>query len=56
MSTNAAHKRWWQIFEVIFGVPYFAGIGLQLAAPVVRPRGCMHSSSSWEALSSSFWA
>jgi protein-S-isoprenylcysteine O-methyltransferase Ste14 len=39
MSTNAAHKRWWQIFEVIFGVPFLAGIGLQLAAPVSRPRG-----------------
>ncbi len=30
MSTNAAHKRWWQIFEVIFGVPFLAGIGLQI--------------------------
>jgi len=39
MSTNAAHKHWWQIFEVIFGVPFLAGIGLQLAAPVSRPRG-----------------
>ncbi len=39
MSTNAAHKRWWQIFEVIFGVPFLAGIGLQIAAPVSRPRG-----------------
>ena len=39
MSTDAAHKRWWQIFEVIFGVPFLAGIGLQLAAPVSRPHG-----------------
>ena len=39
MSTNAAHKRWWQIFEVIFGVPFLAGIGLQLAVPVSRPSG-----------------
>lgn len=39
MSTNAAHKRWWQIFEVIFGVPFLAGIGLQIVVPVVRPRG-----------------
>ena len=39
MSTDAAHKRKWQIFEVIFGVPFLAGIGLQLAAPVSRPRG-----------------
>jgi protein-S-isoprenylcysteine O-methyltransferase Ste14 len=39
MLTNAAHKRWWQIFEVIFGVPFLAGIGLQLVAPVSRPHG-----------------
>jgi protein-S-isoprenylcysteine O-methyltransferase Ste14 len=39
MAANAAHKRWWQIFEVIFGVPFLAGIGLQLAAPISRPRG-----------------
>ena len=37
MSTNAAHKRWWQIFEVVFGVPFLAGVGLQFAAPVARP-------------------
>jgi protein-S-isoprenylcysteine O-methyltransferase Ste14 len=39
MSTDAAHKRWWQIFEVIFGAPFLAGIGLQLAAPASLPRG-----------------
>jgi protein-S-isoprenylcysteine O-methyltransferase Ste14 len=39
MSTDAAHKRWWQIFEVIFGVPFLAGIGLQLAVPASLPRG-----------------
>jgi protein-S-isoprenylcysteine O-methyltransferase Ste14 len=39
MATNAAHKRWWQIFEVIFGFPFLAGIGLQIAAPASRPRG-----------------
>ena len=39
MSTDAAHKRRWQIFEVIFGVPFLAGIGLQVVAPVSRPSG-----------------
>ena len=39
MTTDSAHKRRWQIFEVIFGVPFLAGIGLQLAVPVARPRG-----------------
>ncbi len=37
MSTDAAHKKGWQIFEVVFGVPYLAGIGLQVAAPVSFP-------------------
>jgi protein-S-isoprenylcysteine O-methyltransferase Ste14 len=27
------------VFEVIFGVPFLAGIGLQWAVPVARPRG-----------------
>ena len=39
MSPDAAHRRWWQIFEVIFGAPFLAGIGLQLVVPVARPRG-----------------
>lgn len=39
MPTDAAHKRWWQIFEIIFGAPYLAGIGLQLVAPASLPRG-----------------
>jgi protein-S-isoprenylcysteine O-methyltransferase Ste14 len=39
MSSDAAHTSWWQIFEVVFGVPYLAGIVLQLAVPVSFPRG-----------------
>lgn len=39
MSTDAAHKRRWLIFEIVVGVPFLAGIGLQLAAPVSRPHG-----------------
>ena len=39
MSMDVAHKRWWQIFEVVFGVPFLAGIGLQLAVPVSFRRG-----------------
>ena len=41
MPTDAAHKRWWQIFEVIFGLPFLAGIGLELAVPVSLPRGLL---------------
>lgn len=39
MSTDVAHKSWWQIFEVIFGIPFLIAIGLQLAVPFLLPRG-----------------
>jgi protein-S-isoprenylcysteine O-methyltransferase Ste14 len=39
MSTDAAHKRWWQIFEVVFGIPILLAIALQLAAPLSLPHG-----------------
>jgi protein-S-isoprenylcysteine O-methyltransferase Ste14 len=34
MSTDVAHRRWWQIFEVVFGIPLLAAIVLQLALPL----------------------
>lgn len=39
MSTDAAHKSWWQTFEVVFGIPFLAAIALQLAVPLSLPRG-----------------
>ncbi len=39
MSTDVAHKSWWQIFEVIFGIPFLVAIVLQLVAPFSFPRG-----------------
>lgn len=39
MSTDAAHKSWWQIFEVIFGIPFLIAIGLQFSVPLSLPRG-----------------
>ena len=39
MSTEVAHNRWWQIFEVVFGIPFLVAIGLQLAVPCSLPRG-----------------
>lgn len=39
MSIDSAHRRRWQIFEVIVGLPFLAGVGLQLIAPVSLPRG-----------------
>ncbi len=37
MSSESAHQRGWQIFEVIVGVPFLAGVGLQFIAPVSLP-------------------
>ena len=39
MPTDAAHKRGWQIFEVIFGLPFLPGIGLPSAVPASLPHG-----------------
>lgn len=39
MATEVAHKRWWQIFEVIFGIPFLLATALQLAVPLSFPRG-----------------
>lgn len=36
---QAAHKKRWQVFEVVFGVPFLVAIALQLAVPVSLPRG-----------------
>lgn len=34
MSTDAAHNRWWQIGEVVFGTPLLAAVVLQIIAPL----------------------
>lgn len=39
MSDGVAHKRWWQIFEVVFGIPFLVAIALQLVVPISLPRG-----------------
>ncbi len=39
MSMDSAHKRWWQIFEVVFGIPFLAAIVLQVLFPLSFPRG-----------------
>lgn len=41
MATNAAHTRWWQIFEVVFGIPILAAIALQWAVPLALPQGLL---------------
>ncbi len=39
MSTDAAHTSWWQISEVVFGIPFLVAVALQLAVPLAFPRG-----------------
>jgi protein-S-isoprenylcysteine O-methyltransferase Ste14 len=36
---EAAHAGRWQIFEVIFGVPFLIALALQLAVPLSLPHG-----------------
>ena len=45
MSDGVAHKRWWQIFEVVFGVPFLVAIALQLVVPIPLPHGFLRSAS-----------
>lgn len=39
MANGSAHKRWWQIFEVVFGIPFLVAIALQLVIPIPLSRG-----------------
>ena len=41
MPNDAAHKSWWQIFEVVFGIPFLVAIALQLVAPIPLPGGSL---------------
>ena len=39
MSNDVAHKSWWQIFEVVFGIPFLFAIALQLVVPLSLSHG-----------------
>lgn len=39
MSNDAAHKKRWQIFEVVFGIPFLVALTLQLIVPIPFPQG-----------------
>ncbi|MDD5467193.1 MAG: isoprenylcysteine carboxylmethyltransferase family protein [Anaerolineales bacterium] len=41
MSKDVAHKSWWQIFEVVFGISFLVAIVLQLSVPLALPRGLL---------------
>ncbi len=37
MQNDSAHQKGWQIFEVVVGIPFLAGIGLQFVWPIAFP-------------------
>lgn len=37
MTKEAAHKRWWQTFDIVFGIPFLAAIALYLIKPLELP-------------------
>ena len=39
MSNEVAHTKWWQIFEVVFGIPFLAALALSWVAPLPLPHG-----------------
>ena len=39
MPTDAAHERWWQTADVVFGLPFLAALALQRIVPLALPRG-----------------
>lgn len=41
MSNDVAHKRKWQIFEVVFGVPFLVALVLQRVVSISLPREFM---------------
>lgn len=39
MSNDVAHKSGWQIFEVVFGIPFVIALVVQRVIPISFPRG-----------------
>ena len=39
MSNDVAHKSWWQIFDVVFGLPFLLALALQWFVPISLSRG-----------------
>ncbi len=37
VPTDSAHNRWWQVSEVVFGIPLLAAIVLQFVVPLSLP-------------------
>jgi len=41
MSDKVAHKSWWQIFEVVSGIPFLAALLMQCVFPISFPHGIL---------------
>jgi protein-S-isoprenylcysteine O-methyltransferase Ste14 len=39
MRNDTAHKEGWQIFEVVFGIPFLVGVVMGWVVPLSLPRG-----------------
>lgn len=39
MPKPAAHTRWWQIFEIVVGLPVLVAVSLQIVRPFSLPQG-----------------
>ncbi len=39
MSEDSAHNRWWEISELVFGIPFILAIALEVAVPLAWPAG-----------------
>jgi protein-S-isoprenylcysteine O-methyltransferase Ste14 len=39
VSMDSAHKRHWEIAEVVFGIPFLVGVAIQLVVPLSLPEG-----------------
>jgi len=39
MSNDVAHKSWWQIFEIVSGIPFLAALIMQRVIPISIPHG-----------------
>ncbi len=39
MSEDSAHNKWWEISELVFGIPFILAIALEVLVPLAWPTG-----------------
>jgi protein-S-isoprenylcysteine O-methyltransferase Ste14 len=45
MSTDSAHKSYWETADVVFGIPMLIGIAIQFIVPLSLPQGILRQAS-----------